>query len=98
MARYLLTIEAEHSLEEIKAFSIKEFGKKQATIYLTKLRDRMRFLAENPKLGMARTDLLFDWLCHSYPEGSHTIYYEIYTDHIVIIDVLHQSMEPELHL
>ena len=98
MARYLLTIEAQHSLQHIESYSTKEFGKKQTVLYLTKLRDRMRFLAENPKLGVERTDLLLDWLCHSYPEGSHIIYYEIHSDHIVIIDVLHRSMEPELHL
>jgi toxin ParE1/3/4 len=98
MAEYTLTSEAQNSLKGIKAFSLKRFGNKRTTIYLKALRDRMSSLAENPTQGRERTDLFTDWLCYSYFEGSHTIFYEIKSKRIIILDVLHQSMDAKLHL
>lgn len=99
MAKYALTTEAQHSLEEIKAYSVERFGKKQTTLYLKGLRDRFGFLANNPRLGKERADIFSGWSCYSYFEGSHTIYYEIVSPKLInIIDVLHQSMEPQRHL
>jgi len=56
----------------------------------------MRYLAKNPKYGKVRDDIKRGY--YSYPEGSHMIYYMIKTNHIEIIDILHQSMEPSQHL
>ena len=59
----------------------------------------MNMLAENPGRGQQRPDLFPENGCYSYFEGSHTIYYEVNNDSgISIIDVLHQSMDPHLHL
>jgi toxin ParE1/3/4 len=96
MANYVLSANARKSLREIKAYSTRTLGAKQTTLYLKKLRDRMAFLAEKPRLGEARDDIKMGY--YSYPEGSHTIYYKIFADHIAVIDVLHQSMEPSRHL
>jgi toxin ParE1/3/4 len=57
---------------------------------------KMRYLADNPKYGLERDEIQVGYL--SCFEGSHTIYYRIMTDHIDIIDVLYQSMEPKRHL
>ena len=56
----------------------------------------MRYLAENPQRGKARDKIKRGY--YSYLEGSHMIYYKILADHIAIIDILHQSMEPTRHL
>ena len=98
MAKYTLTTEAQLSLQDIKKFSLNQFGEKRTVLYLKALRNRMSYLAENPKRGRKRPDLFSDWLCYSYFEGSHTIFYEIKPTEIVIIDVLHQSMDAKLHL
>lgn len=99
MARYALTTQAQQSLEKIKAFSIERFGQPQTSIYLANLRDKMGFLAKNPRLGVKRTDIFSDWICYSYVAGAHTIYYEVISaSEIAVIDVLHQSMEPHRHL
>jgi toxin ParE1/3/4 len=98
LSQYFLTTEAQQSLESIKLYSVQAFGEKRTNQYLISIQKRLEHLAENPKQGKARTDLFNDWLCYSYYEGSHTIYYEIKSDHIIVIDVLHQSMDAELHL
>ena len=96
MGRYVLSPNAQASLINIKAYSIDKFGEGQTKIYLEKLRDRMRYLADNPKRGRARDKIKRGY--YSYLEGSHAIYYKILPDHIAIIDILHQSMEPMRHL
>ncbi len=98
MSYYFLTTEAQRSLESIKQYSIEVFGEKWTNLYLVSIQKRLEHLAENLRHGKARIDLFSDWLCYSYFEGSHTIYYEIKIDHIIVIDVLHQSMDAELHL
>lgn len=96
MGNYVLSSNAQKSLKEIKSYSTETFGKRQTKIYLEKLQGRMRTLAENPKRGKTRDKIKVGY--YSYLEGSHTIYYKILADHIAIIDILHQSMEPERHL
>ncbi len=58
----------------------------------------MAFLATAPQKGKKREDISTQWDCYSYFEGSHTIYFELHSNHIVILDILHQSMEPSKHL
>ncbi len=96
MENYVLSPNAQESLKGIKAYSTEKFGKRQTNIYLEKLRNRMRDLADNPKQGKPRDKIKRGYF--SYLEGSHTIYYKILTDHIAVIDILHQSMEPMRHL
>jgi len=96
MAKYILSPEAQKSLRNIRAYSIKKFGTKRTKAYLQSIRKRMQALAENPSLGIIREDLKVGY--HSDFVGSHTIYYRVKTTHIDIIDVLHQAMEPSKHI
>ena len=100
MSKYLLSPNAVRSLKSIEEYTVNTFGKIQTRIYLKKLHEKMQFIAENPKnLGKLRTDIVSDWNCYSCFVGSHTIYYEIVSvNEINIIDILHQSMEPQNHL
>jgi toxin ParE1/3/4 len=99
VAKYSLSKQAQQSLKAIKEYSTKRFGLHQTSIYLANLKDTMGLLAESPQIGTKRTDLFADWICYSYCEGSHTIYYEVISaSAIAVIDVLHQSMEPTRYL
>ena len=60
------------------------------------LRKQMRAVAADPAQGQARSDIKPGYF--SIRAGKHHIYYRIGDAHIEIIDVLHQSMEPALHL
>lgn len=96
MAKYTLSPAAQLSLKNIYAYSVKNFGEARAKQYLNSLRDRMRNLSEAPLSGNQRDEIKIGY--YSYFEGSHTIYYRIKQHQVEIIDVLHQSMEPRLHL
>ncbi|MEM7206359.1 MAG: type II toxin-antitoxin system RelE/ParE family toxin [Pseudomonadota bacterium] len=96
MGRYVLSPAAQISLKDIRSHSLEQFGSRQTTRYLKTLRDRMRQLAANPSAGKPRDDIKAGYRCAFV--GSHTIYYRVSDTHIDIIDVLHQRMEPTLHL
>ena len=96
MAKFILSLEAQSSLKNIRLYSIKNFGINRTRNYLQNIRDRFHELAENPSRGRIREDLNVGY--YSDFVGSHTIYYRINNTHIDIIDVLHQSMEPSKHI
>ena len=96
MPKYNLSPAAQASLKTIRQYTVKEFGQKQAKVFLSSLRERMKLLAEQPSQCKERNDIKIGY--YSYFVGSHTIYYRISDTHIDIIDVLHQSMEPVLHI
>lgn len=96
MPKYILSPQAQASLQEIRAYSLKHFGKRQTAIYLKELHERMKDLAAAPSKGTARDEIKLGY--YSSFVGSHTIYYRISDTHIDIIDVLHQRMEPTRHL
>ena len=95
MEKYILSKAAQNSLNDICAYTLDNLGGKQTRRYLEKLRIRMQFLADEPEQGKPRDELKVGYF--SYFEGSHTIYYRIQPNYIDIIDVLHQSMDPERH-
>lgn len=96
MIQYFLSPEAQESLRQIKAYSIQQFGAERTRLYLQDILNCFRALAENPHQGLSRDELKPGYF--SSFVGTHTIYYRIKSDRIEIIDVLHQSMEPERHL
>ena len=96
MGKYKLSTEAQNSLHSMKTYSDKTFGKQRTKAYLQNIRKRMQALADNPLLGIVREDLNVGY--HSDFVGSHTIYYRIYSTHIGIISILHQSMDPSKYV
>jgi len=56
----------------------------------------MRTTAKNPEKGKVRDDIKTGYYCVQAEQ--HNIYYHIRNSRIEIIDVLHQSMEPNIHI
>ena len=96
MAKYLLSPQAQQSLVQINQYTLDNFGERQKKRYLKMLRERMRTAAKNPEKGKVRDDIKTGYYCIQVEK--HNIYYRIRNSHIEIIDVLHQSMEPKIHI
>ena len=97
MTTYILSPQAQDRLEQIRQYTIDNFGKRQNKTYMGKLRDKMRLAADNPKKeGQDRKDIKDGY--YSIRAGKHYIYYRIRQDHIDIIDILHETMEPNRHI
>lgn len=96
MPNYVLSPQAQNSLKQISRYTSENFGERQKRKYLKLLRDKMRSAAKSPDKGQKRSEIKEGY--YSIRAGKHHIYYRIKETHIDIIDVLHQSMEPELHI
>lgn len=97
MTKYIFTDEALGHINNIRNYTRNKWGKRQTEIYLTKLSQTLKQLAENPLIG-TKCGQEVSYEIYRFPTLSHTIYYQTYDDHILIVAVLHQSMTPEIHL
>ncbi|MEM1152642.1 MAG: type II toxin-antitoxin system RelE/ParE family toxin [Pseudomonadota bacterium] len=96
MAAYTLSPQAQQSLTQISTYTLENFGRAQQKKYLTMLRNRMREAAKQPHKGRERADIKLGYF--SIQAEKHHIYYRLSETRIEVIDVLHQTMEPHLHL
>jgi toxin ParE1/3/4 len=96
MAEHLLSPHAQQSLVQISQYTLDNFGERQKKRYLKMLRERMRTAAKNPEKDKVCDDIKTGYYC--LQAEKHTIYYRIRNSHIEIIDVLHQSMESNIHI
>ena len=87
---------ARADLKAIARYTERTWSPAQAKTYLALLAERFVQLGRRPKLGRAREDLSPGY--RSLPVGRHLIFYRIAGDAIIIIRVLHQSMDLRLHL
>lgn len=85
MKRYKLTLEAQRDLQGIARYTKRQWGKKQRDQYIGRLKLRIEWLAENPRLGKRRFEI-FDGL-YSFPEGEHLIFYRTLADRIDIVGI-----------
>ncbi len=96
LKHYRLSRLAEDDLAAIFNYSIEKFGLTQAQDYLFLLEEHLNFLVQNPYVGRVRrvnNTRLQSLVCQS-----HVVYYQVRTDYIFIIRILHQSRDSEAHL
>lgn len=95
MNRFSVSRAARGDLKNISAYTQKVWGAEQRRIYLKSLDLAFHFLAENPLAG-APCNYVVDGL-RKHRFESHTIFYEKVNNDILIVRVLHKSMDIELN-
>lgn len=93
---YKLTPKAENDLIEIYLYGFQNFGKAQAENYFSEMEEVFRRLGETPLISRERLE--FSPPVRIHPHGRHLIVYLIHTDRILIVRVLHHSMDVPQHL
>lgn len=97
MAEYRLSKSAENDLAEIADYTIATFGIEQSRRYRDGLNTCFQNLADNPKLGRsASLDLAPELRRYEYQ--SHVVFYMPELRDILIVRVLHKSMDAPRHL
>lgn len=96
MAYFRLTQAARQRLKIIGRDTEKTWGIAQRNTYLAQLDKGFHDLANRPDKGRARHEVVADLF--SFHLNSHVVFYYIKPDHIQIVDILHERMEPRLHL
>ena len=95
MAAYRLTQGADNDLGSIYEYTTLAFGLERAQTYVTGLHERFEDLAARPALGRSAEPLAPG--LRRYPYRSHVVFYVPDDKGVLIVRVLHQSMEPKRH-
>ena len=94
--KYSFTDKAEKDLEGIIDFTRAHWGIHQASEYIDGLVRTAMNIAQYPAIGTQRFRLAPD--LYSFPYEKHILYYTQDTDKIIIVRVLHTSMDPLIHI
>lgn len=96
MAVYRLSVKAAADLEEIYEYTILNFGLIKAQAYLHSLAERLNALANHPAQGRRAAQLAP--ALRRFEHRSHIIFYVEEEPGVLIVRVLHQSMDVPRHL
>lgn len=97
MRPYLLTAAARKDLIDIGRFTTEKWGKRQRDKYLKQLDDAFKLLSRQPEIGRDAGDIKS--MYKKFSQGSHIIFYRTGTESkIVVIRILHNSMDVDQHL
>ena len=97
MRPFLLTAAARKDTIDIGRFTAEKWGKRQRDKYLKQLDDAFKLLARQPDIGREAEDIKPGY--KKFSHGNHIIFYRAGTESkIVVIRILHNSMEVDRHL
>ena len=82
---------AEQDLEDIYDYTLREFGEAQADRYIRKLFEIFQCLADTPGIARHRDEVRQG--LRSYPVKAHIIFFRELDNGVLIVRVLHQSMD-----
>lgn len=96
MSEYQLSKKADQDLQRTYEFSIQQFGQHVADEYFLSLRDCLLQVADSPTLGRDCSEILPEYF--RFECGPHSIFYKMGKKRILIARVIHQSMNPDIHM
>lgn len=82
---------AKRDLKDIWHYSFKKWGLEQAHTYVSDIENGLETIANNPKIGFACDYIRAGY--RQYGIRKHMIFYKIHSDRILIVRVLHESMD-----
>ncbi len=90
--RLELSRRAQADLDDIRDYSLDQFGVERAILYLDAIEHAFRRILDHPRIG-SEHDIGKAVL--SYPIGEHRIFYEAREGDVYVIRVLHKAMDVE---
>jgi len=91
MGVYRVSRKAELDLSKLYEYGIETFGLHQAKEYLLGINELFEILANNDRLGRDASELAM--YLKRFPYKSHTIFYFVKGNGILIVRVINQSMD-----
>jgi toxin ParE1/3/4 len=93
MSRYKLLPAAERDLQAIWQYTAQQWGVRQADLYIDQLDEAFQRIAEQPLMCRERNE--FAPPVRIFHRGHHLIVYHINVAEIIVIRVVHESMDVE---
>jgi toxin ParE1/3/4 len=94
--RLELSRRAQADLDDIRDFSVAEFGVERAIAYLDAVENAFRRIVGFPEIGAAHGDMTPQ--VRSLGCEQHRIFYDVGGDTILVVRVLHKAMDMRRHL
>jgi toxin ParE1/3/4 len=95
MATYVFSNKGEDDLTEIYRYGFINFGERQADLYAEQLKEKCQALSEFPLLHRERKE--FNPPVRIGYHGKHLIIYTIEDGYVLIVRILHGSMDVQNH-
>jgi len=96
MPDYIISKDADDDLLAIASYTVKRFGETQALRYLEDLKLRLLQVSKRPELG--RDVFVTSLPLKRFNFKAHVVFYQILPNYILIVRVLHKSMEFDQYL
>ena len=93
MRKYELSLAADRDLDDIYAYTFREFGALQADAYFVSLEECLTTLGENPLLGVDASNLSVGY--RRFVHQRHTVYYRKAKSGVRVIRILGPGMSIE---
>ncbi len=93
---FKLSAQASRDVEDIYLYGFINFGGKQADLYSVKMHRCIDILCDNPEIG--RLDIRVNPAVRRFDFESHVIFYDIEDGSILIVRIMHRSMDFVQHL
>jgi toxin ParE1/3/4 len=93
---YILSGKADTDIETIAEASLRQWGLARAEKYILEIHQTFRMLAEFPDLGRDVGHIRLGY--RKIETASHSIFYRKAEDSVLIVRILHQSMDFARHL
>ncbi|WP_417794667.1 type II toxin-antitoxin system RelE/ParE family toxin [Terasakiella pusilla] len=93
MRDYRLSEKADQDLHDIYVYTYRQFGEKQADLYLSDLENCFLQLVDHPSLGRDISYIRADYF--RFEHQHHSVFYQIDTNEIYIVRVLHSTRDIE---
>jgi toxin ParE1/3/4 len=87
---------ARDDLREIYQFGLRNWGQNQSSSYLDKLKELFWLLTEQNHIGVERPEIFPE--ARSFAVERHVVFYQVQSNHIEIIRVLHARQDPNRHI
>lgn len=94
--KFVVTPRARTDIEDIWDYTVKNWGERQAEIYIQLVKTAVDAVAADPGVGRRCDDVRPGY--RRYPVGSHVLFYRVTASAVVVVRILHQRMDVERHL
>lgn len=91
---FALSAKAIQDLKDIYLYSHANWGETKATNYLETIEKTIENLVDHPKIG--KPQIRSKQIYYTFPCQSHIIYYQLHTDVLYVITILHHTRIPIL--
>ena len=93
---YKLSNRAAEDFGAMYEYTFRQFGPQQADRYTNQLDAILTMLADNPQMGRDVSEVVEGVRRHEH--SHHAIFYQMADNGIYVIRILHQKMNPLIHL